>query len=86
MGDEDPNKMKPILRDLRNVRKLTQADMARILAVGQDRVSKLENQRDCKISTLRRFVHAMGGRLYLVAEFPDGERRRIRVELWRDAK
>ena len=78
--------MKPILRDLRTVRKLTQKDMARILAVGQDRISKLENQRDFKISTLRRFVHAMGGRLHVIAEFPNGERHRIRVELWDDSK
>ena len=78
--------MKPILRDLRKFRKLTQSDMARILAVGQDRISKLENQRDFKISTLRRFVHAMGGRLHVIAEFPDGEKRGIRVELWSNAK
>jgi len=59
------------LQQLRRARKLTQVRMARELGIGQDGVSKLEKRADLMISTLRKTVEAMGGRLSLVAEFPD---------------
>jgi DNA-binding XRE family transcriptional regulator len=59
------------LQELRRARKLTQVRMAKQLGIGQDGVSKLEKRADLMISTLRRSVEAMGGRLSLVAEFPD---------------
>jgi hypothetical protein len=36
-------------------------------------VSRLEQRSDLLISTLRGYVEAMGGKLSLVAEFPDQE-------------
>jgi hypothetical protein len=45
--------------------------MAKELGIGQDGVSRLEKRADLMISTLRETVEAMGGRLSLVAEFPD---------------
>ena len=59
------------LRELRRARKLTQVHMAKELGIGQDGVSKLEKRADLMISTLRKTVEAMGGKLSLVAEFPD---------------
>lgn len=59
------------LRELRRARKLTQVRMAKELGIGQDGVSKLEKRADLMISTLRKTVEAMGGRLSLVAEFSD---------------
>src|SRR5436190_17938179 len=59
------------LQELRHARKLTQVRMANSLGIGQDGVSKLEKRADLMISTLRKTVEAMGGRLSLVAEFPD---------------
>ena len=59
------------LRELRKVRKLTQARMARQLGITQDGVSRLEKRSDLLLSTLRKTVKAMGGSLSLVAEFPD---------------
>jgi transcriptional regulator with XRE-family HTH domain len=59
------------LRELRRVRKLTQVRMAEKLGVSQDGISKLEKRSDLLLSTLRKAVEAMGGRLSLVAEFPD---------------
>lgn len=59
------------LQELRRARKLTQVRMAKELGIGQDGVSKLEKRADLMISTLRKTVEAMGGRLSLVAEFPD---------------
>jgi hypothetical protein len=47
--------------------------MAEVLGVGQDSVSRLEQRSDLLISTLRNYVEAMGGKLSLVAEFPDKE-------------
>lgn len=59
------------LRDLRKARELTQARVAEQLGITQDGVSRLEKRSDLLLSTLRKSVEAMGGRLSLVAEFPD---------------
>jgi DNA-binding XRE family transcriptional regulator len=61
------------LQELRRAHKLTQKRMAEVLGVGQDSVSRLEQRSDLLISTLRTYVEAMGGKLSLVAEFPDEE-------------
>jgi len=60
------------LDELREARKLTQENLAEILHVNQAAVSKLENRVDMYVSTLRRFVEAMGGELVISAQFPDG--------------
>ena len=59
------------LQELRQAHKLTQKRMAEVLGIGQDSVSRLEQRSDLLISTLRGYVEAMGGRLSLVAEFPN---------------
>lgn len=59
------------LQDLRKARELTQERMAELLGIGQESVSRLEKRTDLLLSTLRSYVAAMGGRLRLVAEFPD---------------
>lgn len=59
------------LQELRRARKLTQVRMAKQLGISQDGVSRLEKRSDLLLSTLRKTVEAMGGRLSLVAEFPD---------------
>lgn len=59
------------LRELRRAHKLTQECIAETLGIGQDQVSRLEQRSDLLLSTLRSYVEAMGGRLTLVAEFPD---------------
>jgi transcriptional regulator with XRE-family HTH domain len=63
------------LDELREARKLTQQDLAQVLRVNQAAVSKLENRVDMYVSTLRRFVEAMGGQLIISAHFPDGDVR-----------
>jgi hypothetical protein len=45
--------------------------MAGTLGITQDSVSRLEKRSDLLLSTLRKTVQAMGGKLSLVAEFPD---------------
>jgi DNA-binding XRE family transcriptional regulator len=59
------------LRELRHARKLTQVRIAKALGITQDSVSRLEKRSDLLLSTLRKTVKAMGGKLSLVAEFPD---------------
>ena len=59
------------IQELRRARKITQVRVAKALGISQDGVSRLEKRSDLLLSTLRRTVEAMGGRLSLVAEFPD---------------
>ncbi|MGA9396039.1 MAG: helix-turn-helix transcriptional regulator [Azonexus sp.] len=60
-----------ILKDLRKRARQTQEDLAAALAVGQDTISRLERRSDMLLSTLRHYVENVGGRLSLVATFPD---------------
>lgn len=59
------------LKDLRQAVAQTQQDLAMALGVGQDTISRLEKRSDMLLSTLRRYVEAMGGKLELVAQFPN---------------
>ncbi len=61
------------LQALRKALELTQQQVAAALGVNQVAVSKMESQTDMYVSTLRRFVEAMGGELRIVAHFPEGE-------------
>lgn len=59
------------LAALRRRRGLTQAVIAARLGISQSDVSKIERRRDMRLSTLRAAVAATGGRLRLVADYPD---------------
>ena len=59
------------LKDLRQAVAQTQEELAATLGVGQDTISRLEKRSDMLLSTLRRYVEAMGGKLELVAQFPN---------------
>jgi transcriptional regulator with XRE-family HTH domain len=59
------------LKDLRRAVEQTQEELAAKLGVGQDTVSRIERRSDVLLSTLRRYVEAMGGELQLVARFPN---------------
>ena len=61
------------LHELRRARAMTQRDLARTLNVNQPAVSKLEQRTDVYVSSLRSYIEAVGGRLRIVAEFPEGE-------------
>jgi DNA-binding XRE family transcriptional regulator len=67
------------LRDLRHAQHLTQERMATLMGVEQENVSRLERRADLLLSTLSSYVAAMGGKLRLVAEFPN--RRPVTVAL-----
>jgi DNA-binding XRE family transcriptional regulator len=59
------------LQELRRARAMTQVRLAKNLGVAQKQISEIEKRTDMHISTLRRSIEAMGGKLSLVAEFPD---------------
>lgn len=60
------------LQELRRARALSQATLAESMEMDQGNISKLEQRTDMYISTLRRYIEAMGGSLEIVARFPDG--------------
>ena len=47
--------------------------LAEKLKVNQPAVSKLEQRADVYISSLRSYIEAVGGKLKIVADFPEGE-------------
>lgn len=59
------------LRALRKGLKRTQTDVAEALGIGQDTVSRLESRCNIMVSTLDRYIRAIGGEVSIVAEFPD---------------
>ncbi len=59
-----------LLAEIRRSVGLTQQELASSLGVTQPSVSKPEKQDDMQISTLRRLVEALGGRLEVVAQLP----------------
>ena len=71
------------LRELRNARDLSQADLAEALDTDQGNVSRLEQQADMYVSTLRRYLAALGGTLEIVAHFPDCD---VRITQFRELR
>jgi transcriptional regulator with XRE-family HTH domain len=59
------------LKELRKTAKQTQKELAIALGVGQDTISRLEKRSDMLLSTLQHYVESIGGKLELVATFPD---------------
>jgi hypothetical protein len=57
---------------LRRALDLTRQQVAASPGIDRGAVSKMEGQTDMYVSTLRRFVEAMGGELRIVAHFPEG--------------
>jgi DNA-binding XRE family transcriptional regulator len=58
------------LYDLRRAAEYTQVELAAALHVRQDTISRLEKRSDMMLSTLRRYVEGMGGKLDIVVQFP----------------
>lgn len=58
------------LRDLRKSCGLTQERIAESLGIPQESVSRLERRSDLLVSTLRNYVEAMGGEMYIVVKLP----------------
>lgn len=63
------------LAELRRLRKPSQAEVAGRAGIKQAAPARIEGRGDILLSTLRRVVSAMGGRLSIRVEFPDGTAR-----------
>ena len=61
------------LQELRKAMDLTQEQLAEMLEIRQATIAQTEKRRDLKLSTLRGYVEAMGGKLRLTVEFADRE-------------
>ncbi len=57
------------LQELRQRLSMTQVNVARTAEMTQSELSRLESRGDHRISTLRRYVEALGGELEVVALF-----------------
>jgi DNA-binding transcriptional regulator YiaG len=64
------------LRALREAVGLTQGELAQRVEITQSQLSKMERREDHRISTLRRYVEALGGTLEIFAVI-DGKRIKL---------
>jgi transcriptional regulator with XRE-family HTH domain len=60
------------LAQLREAMDLTQESLASALNVKQASISKMERRSDMYISTLSKIIEAMGGKLQITANMPNG--------------
>jgi ribosome-binding protein aMBF1 (putative translation factor) len=60
------------LAELREARALTQKQLAAALNTTQSGISRIEHETDLYLSTLRKYVEALGGELRLEVVFEDG--------------
>ena len=59
------------LAEIRRRRGVSQTTIARTLEVSQPNVSRIEQEDDVYLSTLARYIAALGGHLEVQAVFPD---------------
>jgi len=62
-----------LLYEIREQLHITQEEMAAKLNTKQANISRTERRRDMKLSTLKRYIEAMGGELDIVAKFASNE-------------
>jgi DNA-binding XRE family transcriptional regulator len=61
------------LQELRQALHMSQERLADLLGTKQTNVSQIERRTDMYISTLRSYIEAMGGKLDIIACFPEGK-------------
>jgi len=59
------------LKEARELAGKTQAEVASLTEMSQSQVSETERREDHLISTVRRYIEALGGELDIVAKFGD---------------
>lgn len=63
------------LAKIREELKLSQTELAQSLGISQPSIAKLENvDNDPKLSTLKRYIKALGGELSIDVTLPNGKR------------
>ena len=61
------------LAELRELRGATQTQVAESLGTSRPNVGRIESELDVRLSTLERYVEALGGKLEIRAVFDDAE-------------
>jgi uncharacterized caspase-like protein len=67
------------LQALRKAASRTQKQLANLTRMTQPELSNVESRDDHRVSTLRRYVKALGGRVEVIAIFPDKKVRLVGV-------
>lgn len=81
VGDSDAGRVVgQSLRALRQAAGFTQIEMAKRLGVGQAAISKIEQRGDVQISSLQRYVEALGASLRIDAAFPVHSEFGVRIQ------
>ncbi|MEX2170124.1 MAG: helix-turn-helix transcriptional regulator [Pirellulales bacterium] len=71
-----------LLAEIREAEGMTQTEVAEVLGIKQPTLSRIESQHDMQISTLKRIIEALGGKLEVIAHLPGGT---IRIRQFEDA-
>lgn len=66
------------LQEMRKALAISQTEMAARLELGQGDISKFERREDVYVSSVRKYLEAMGGKLELIVKFPEKRRYRIK--------
>lgn len=69
--DVAANQLAVTMRELRAFAGRSQVEVAEAMGVAQAEVSRLEGRTDTKLSTIERYVKALGGEVEVVARFGD---------------
>ena len=62
-----------LIRELREALKIPQSRVAKVAGIKQSNLSRLERQSDMQITTLRKIVAALGGKLEVIARFKEAD-------------
>lgn len=76
--DVEANRLEVTMRELRAIAGKTQVEVAEAMGAAQAEISRLEARSDTKLSTIERYVKALGGDLEVIARFGD---RSLRLHL-----
>ena|SRR5688572_11772207 len=68
------------LSELRKATGYSQKALAVKLKMKQPSLSKLENASDIQVTTLQKFVSALGGEVEIVCKFPKGDVRLVQFD------
>lgn len=71
---------------LRQALGLTQVELAKRLEVTQGNVAQLEKRGDLLVSTLASYLHAIGGEVRIVVQFPGGHAIEVELDALAEAR
>jgi|GEM_PF-959365 len=61
------------LQEILKSHNITQESMAKLLRIKQENVSRMEHREDMRLSTLKDYIEALGGKIQISAVFPDNQ-------------